>query len=109
MSIRQLNKSVKIIDGEILQITKSFAERNLSKPCLKFADYSNDKYYEWEMSSSAYAVMFELPVEFGMDCMTIQSYLPVFCGDYIKAAGLNSTNLISTYKKNLTKKVKFSD
>ena len=73
MSVKAINKHVKIIDDEVLQITVKFAENNLSRICLNYSDYKSDKYYEWTLGSNAYAVFFELPTLFNVHIQDIYS------------------------------------
>ena len=75
MSVKAINKHIKILDDEVLQITVKFAENNLSKICLNYADYKSDKYYEWTLGSTAYAVFFELPTLFNVHIQDIYTFL----------------------------------
>ena len=107
MEIQVINKGIKIIDNDIVQITKRFAENNLSNACLKLADNKTDKYYEWTMEASAYIVMFELPSVFKVDFLEIVNMLNFYCPEYIEERKLNSNNLIEIYKENYGKKIIF--
>lgn len=107
MSIQNIIKGVKIVDSDILQITKHFAEKNLSKTSLKLADSITDKHYEWTMEAGAYMVMFELPSVFNVDFMEITNFLGFYCEDYVSEMNLTGANLLSVFKKNLNKKIKF--
>lgn len=107
MSVVQINKSVKIVDDSFLEITKMFAENNLSKTCLRLCDEVDDKYYVWSIGSTAYMVYFELPTVFNMGIQDILSSLIFYCGDYIKEVGITSDNYMDKYKANKTKKIVF--
>ena len=109
MSVIQVNKSIKIIDNEVLQVTKLFAENNLSKICLDYADYKNDKYYEWSVGSTAYAVMFELPQVFNTNVQVIYTKLSYYCPDFAAKVGVNDSNYLKKYKTNYNKKLVFKN
>ena len=108
MSVQVINKSIKVVDTDILQITKRFAENNLSRTCLKLADNVNSTHYEWTMEAGAYMVMFELPKVFEVDFVNITNLLGFYCSDYVEELVLNSDNLYNTFKKNLKKEITFS-
>lgn len=108
MGVQVVNKSIKVIDDDILQITTRFAENNLSSTCLKLADNKTDTHYEWTLEAGAYMVMFELPDIFKVNFINITNLLGFYCSDYIEEMGLNSSNLLKTFNKNLNKKVVFS-
>lgn len=107
MSIENIIKGVKIVDSDVIQITKYFAENNLSKICLKLADNITDKHYEWTMEAGAYMVMFELPSVFNVDFMEITNLLGFYCEDYVSEMKLTGDNLLPIFKKNMSKKIKF--
>lgn len=109
MSVQNINKSIKVIDNEIVQITKKFAENNLSKTCLKLADCKTDTHYEWTMEAGAYMVMFELPSIFKVDFMNISNMLSFYCPEYIEEKNLNPNNLIDIFKNNYGKKIVMSN
>lgn len=105
MAIENINKSVKIIDKDTLRITKRFAENNLSKECLKYAELVTDEYYFWSFEDYAYAVIFEIPKIFEMDYMFIVQMLSTYCGDYIKDKKLCFDILMTTFNKNYSRKI----
>lgn len=108
MAIQDVNRSVKIIDNLYLRITKKFAEKNLSKICLKYAEVVNSKYYEWSFEDFAYCVVFEIPICFDLDYETIAQKMGVFCADYLREKNLNNwKNFREMYTKNLDKKINF--
>lgn len=109
MSVKQINKSIKIIDDSFMEVTKSFAENNLSKTCLKYCDYSDDKYYEWTLGSSAYIVIFELPQVFNAHIQDIFDLLLFYCIDYVNEIGITGDNFINVYRENLKKKIVFKN
>lgn len=104
-----INNHIKIIDNEVLQVTKKFAENNLSQACLSCNDYKSDKYYEWTMGSTAYAVIFELPKLFNAQAQDIHSLLAFYCHEYCERRGLNSDNFVDIYKKNYNKNIIYKD
>ncbi len=109
MSVVQLNKSIKILDNEVVQVTKLFAENNLSKTCLDYSDYKDDKYYEWSIGTTAYAVMFELPQIFQLNVQSIYAKLSYYCPDFVVKAGINNSNYVKKYKANYDKKLVFKN
>lgn len=107
MPVENIIKGVKIVDSDVVQITKYFADKNLSKTCLKLADNVTDKHYEWTLESGAYMVMFELPSVFKVDFMEITNLLGFYCEDYVSEMKLTGDNLLSVFKKNFSKKINF--
>ena len=107
--VQPVNKHIKIVDDEVLQITVKFAENNLSKTCLKYSDYKSDKYYEWDLSSSAYMVIFELPKLFQAHIQDIYRLVSFYCPEYINTKGINDENFIDIYKKNYNKTIIYKD
>jgi len=102
-NVKQINPSVRIVDGDFLEITKTFAENNLSKVCLKLADWVDEEYYVWEMRTSAFMVCFEIPAVFDVGVQDILSDLIFHCGAYIKETGITSNNFMDLYKENKKK------
>lgn len=109
MSVKAINKYIKILDDEVLQITVKFAENNLSKICLNYADYKSDKYYEWTLGSTAYAVFFELPTLFNVHIQDIYSLLTFYCMDYCQQKGINADNFIALFQNNCKKEIVYKD
>ena len=109
MSTVAVNNHIKIIDNEVLQVTKKFAENNLSQICLSCNDYKSEKYYEWTMGSTAYAVIFELPKLFNAHVQDIYSLLSFYCPEYCEKRGLNADNFVTIYTKNYKKNVVYKD
>lgn len=108
MAIQDVNRSVKIIDNVYLRVTKNFAEKNLTKICLKYAEISNSKYYEWSFEDFAFCVIFEIPSCFDMDFETLAKKMGIFCLDYLKERNLNNwKNFKEVYISNTNKKINF--
>lgn len=82
MAIQDINKYIKIVDNLYLRVTKRFAENNLSKCCLKYAEEVNSKYYIWSFEDFAYCVIFELPSCFDMSFEELVQKMGIFCIDY---------------------------
>lgn len=100
-----INKSIKLIDKLFLEITKTFAENNLSETCLKYCDYKDDKYYEWTIGSSAYIVLFELPQVFNVHLQDVFNLLLFNCIEYVNEIGITGDNFIDIYRENLKKEI----
>lgn len=109
MSDNSLNRYIKVVDEEVLRITKSFAEKNLSKNCLNCSDYNNNQYYEWELGNSAYSVMFELPMIFNVKMQEVFSLLSFYCPEYINEAGIDSNNFMDIFESNCNKEIILRD
>lgn len=109
MSVKALNKHIKILDDEVLQITVKFAENNLSKACLSQSDYKNDKYYEWTLGSSAYCVFFELPKLFNVYLQDAYKYTCFYCPEYINKMNINPSNFRDIYRNNYNKNIIYKD
>ena len=109
MSVKAINKHIKILDDEVLQITVKFAENNLSKICLNYADYKSDKYYEWTLGSSAYCVFFELPKLFNVYLQDAYKYTCFYCPEYINKMNINPSNFRDIYRNNYNKNIIYKD
>ena len=105
MGLENINRSVKIIDNDVIRITKTYAEKNLSKTCLKYADVKTSTYYEWTFDAYAYIIIFELPALFSYDFYKLYSDLRFYCYDYLEDMKITGDNIISIYRKNFEKKL----
>lgn len=99
-------KSIRILEDDMILVSKSFAKKYLSKECISLKDFTNNVYYGWGFEASAYIVMFELPSLFDIDYYTVISKLGFYCGDYMTLKGITRDNISEIYAKNLQKKIK---
>lgn len=106
-NIRVLNKSMNLIDNEIIQVTKDFAQKNLSKECLKYADAETENYYEWSLEDTGWIVVYELPMCFDVDLYDISNKMYLYCTDYIEDREIAVDDFSHVYTKNMKKKIEF--
>ena len=116
LKVVQVNRSVQVIDTDILKITRNFAEKNLSKACLKYAEESTDTHYYWTFEENAYAVIFEIPAVFKDTYFDIndpnQVQLLAFklgsvTKSYAKEKGIQKDTFRKTLQENFEKKIEF--
>lgn len=109
MDIKGINKSIKIVENDVIRITKKFAENNLSKTCLKMADVVKDTHYEWGFEAGVHMLFFELPAIFNVNMMECVNNLSCYCPDYMSEMNINSKNYIKEFRKNYDKKIIFKE
>ena len=111
MTVQQINRSIPLIDDEIIKITRNFAEKNLSKTCLKYAEEVSDTHYYWTLEEYGYAVLFELPAVFKINTSSeihnLAYHLDVFAKAYEVEAGIKKENYLSKLEKNRRKEIVF--
>lgn len=109
MAIKQINKSIQLLDDEVIKITKNFAEKNLSKTCLKYAEDKTPTHYFWTLEEYGYAVLFELPAVFKINTdkaiHDLAYRLDLFSKAYVLEVGINSDNYIEKLEKNRKKEI----
>lgn len=103
------NRSTRVINTGLelkLQMTKAYAERNLSLSALKYAE-KTDTHYLWDWGKTAYIAIYELPKLFNYVPFTeIMRYLVNYCFDYVKENNLNDQVLHTRYLENCNKQIK---
>lgn len=101
-----INRSMKIIQSTgKLQITKKFAESNLSKSALKYAEKTDTHYY-WDWGKTSYIVVFELPRLFNIPFGEVLRFLVNFCMPYMKENDLNDSVIYTKFMDNYNKAIK---
>lgn len=101
-----INRSVKILTNENkLQITKAYAESNLSKSALKYAD-KTDTHYLFEWGRTSYIVIYELPVLFNRAFNEVLRFLIVYCMPYAEENNLTDSVIYERYLNNYKKELK---
>lgn len=89
-----------------LQLTKSFAENNLTKTALKYADKTHT-HYLWEWGKSSFVVVYELPQFFNINFGELLRYLVNYCISYMKEEDLNDSIIYTKFMDNYKKKLNF--
>lgn len=105
MAVVQLNRSIKLIDNEIIQITKKFAESNLTKECLKYSDMQTKTHYEWSLEDTGYIVAYELPVFFQFDLYDLSNKMYLYCTDYLRDRNISVDDFSVVFNKNMKKTI----
>lgn len=109
MKVVQVNKSIQLIDDSVIKITKNFAENNLSKTCLKYAENVTDKHYFWTLDEFGYAVLFEIPTEFNAENLDFAKLLSVYSMPYMQEMKITRQNYRRLLKKNINKEIVFDN
>lgn len=109
MKIVQVNKSIQILDDSVIKITKNFAENNLSKTCLKYAENVTDKHYFWTLDEYGYAVLFELPTVFNSENLDFGHLLSVYSMPYMQEMKITDANYRKLLRKNIQKEIVFDN
>lgn len=101
-----INRSVKIIQhtGK-LQLTKTFAENNLSKSALKYAE-KTDTHYSYNWGKDAFIVVFELPKLFNVNFGELLRYFVNYCSGYIKDNNISDAVVYTRFMENCNKTIK---
>lgn len=93
-------------NDQAVRISVEFAQRYLSDACLSVANYKSDQYYEWDLSTSAYAVFYEIPNIFGVTPHWIARYLPVRGIEYMEMAGITAQDVfITRFLENMEREI----
>jgi hypothetical protein len=102
-----INRSIKIVTNTgKLQVTKAFAELNLSKSALKYAE-KNDTHYSWDWGTTSYIVVFELPNFFNTIVFgEILRFLVNYCKPYMVENDLNDSVIYHKFLENSKKVTK---
>lgn len=101
-----INRSVRINQNTgKLMVTKAYAEANLSKSALKYAEKTNT-HYLWDWGKSAYIVIYELPRLFNFSFPEVMRYLINYCMPYVQENNLNDNVIYSRYMDNYNRKLK---
>jgi hypothetical protein len=106
-NVINVNKSIKIIKSTgKLQLTKVFADSNLSKSALKYAETTGD-YYNWDWGKSSFIVVYELPQLFNAAFGELLRYLVNYCFQYMKDEDLNDSIIYTKFMDNYGKTIKY--
>lgn len=101
-----INRSVKILETSgKLQLTKSFAEKNLSRSALKYAE-KTDTHYLYNWGTTSYIVVFELPQLFNLHIGELLRFMVVYCMDYLRENSLTDDVMYNRYVENTKKVIK---
>lgn len=101
-----VNRSVKIDQSTgLLMLTKSYAEKNLTKQALSYGEQT-PTHYTWEWGKTAYIVIFELPKLFNIPFQELLRYMVNYCLDYMKERNLKESVFYNMYMENYNKPIK---
>lgn len=101
-----INSNVHLVQETArLRISKSYAERHLSKSALKYAEQVGN-YYDFIWGRSSYIVAFELPKLFNFQFLEVMRYLISYCNRYVVENNLTDSVMFPTYVANMNKAVK---
>lgn len=101
-----INRSVKILQSTgKLQLTKAFAENNLSKSALKYAE-KTDTHYVYDWGRTSFIVVYELPKLFNINFGEVLRYLVNYCSLYIQDNNLTDSVVYPTFVENYNKVIK---
>lgn len=95
-----INRSVRINqETGKLEVTKSFAEKNLSESALKLAEKTKT-HYMWEWGRTAAVVLFELPKLFNSHFPEVMRNLINYCFSYVEENRLTDSVIYTRYLDN---------
>ncbi len=99
-----MNKHI-LLKEDRVDITKAFAENNLSIHALRCASLKTDKYYSWVISGPHFILYYELPSIFCCDLPTILNELSTNVPDYFEGMDLGGPNVVDKYIQNKNRKL----
>lgn len=100
-----INRSMRIIKSTgKLQVTKSFAESNLSSSALKYAN-KTDTHYLWDWGTTSYIVVYELPSLFNIAFPEVMRFLINYCLDYLKENKITDSVIYTRFLDNSKKRI----
>lgn len=101
----KLGDSIRMVpSNEILVITKSFAEDNLSEDAISYAAEVNG-YYVWELNKASWVVLFEIPTIFDANFQEVLRGVITYNIDYLRKNNLNDNVIYHVFKQNQKKKI----
>lgn len=101
-----INRSIKLFEHtNKLQITKAFAENNLSRSALKYAE-KTDTHYLYSWGTTSYIVAYELPKLFPVNPGELLRFMVVYCSGYIKDNNLTDDSMYALYLEHAKKDIK---
>ena len=101
----KINASVRLVNGFQLEVTKRFAENNLSKECLSRAAIVTKTHYKWSMDDTGVIVVFELPSLFKMSPQDISTIIYLNCKDYLTEKKITVDDFLKVLNNNNEKKI----
>lgn len=101
-----INRSIRIYHNTgVLAVTKAFAENNLSKSALKYAE-KTDTHYNFVWGKTSNIVVFELPKLFNIHFLETLRFLTNYCMPYMQENNLTDMVIYGKYTENMNKEIK---
>lgn len=105
MSVVKYNRSITLTEEGYLQVTKTYATKNLSSAAVSIAK-DLGRVWQWEWDRTSAVVLFELPQVFGVSFQDVYPLLVNYCEPYMRAMQLTDSTVFNVYQTNWNRAIK---